>query len=151
MMAALLKWLGSWFGADSDGGTAGLVAQQIMAGPAIASNASNGVEASSAPIRLVAQSGPLVVASPENCQPNPSLPTPPRPLSGADTVVDSSRPHPSVPQHSPAPSKDASAADLDDLYQATLHYKASTAYRGLLEYIARFRNYSSYNFGAWQE
>jgi hypothetical protein len=136
MIAALLQWLGSWFGADSDGRTAG---------PAIVSNPSNGVGVSSAPIREVAQSSPLEMASPGHCQADPVMPAPPQAPSGADAVVHSSRPHPSVPQPSLTPSKNASAADLDELYRATLHYKTSTAYRGLLDYIARFRNYSSYN------
>jgi hypothetical protein len=34
---------------------------------------------------------------------------------------------------------------LSELYDATLAYKSSKAYRELLDYIARFRNYSSYN------
>jgi hypothetical protein len=34
---------------------------------------------------------------------------------------------------------------LNELYEATLAYRKSDAYRGLLDYIARFRNYSSYN------
>jgi hypothetical protein len=34
---------------------------------------------------------------------------------------------------------------LKELYEATLAYRQSNAYRGLLDYIARFRNYSSYN------
>lgn len=34
---------------------------------------------------------------------------------------------------------------LNELYEATLAYRTSDAYRGLLDYIPRFRNYSSYN------
>ena len=125
------------------GSTAGLVAQQINARPAIAINGSNGVEVSSAPIPEVTQNSLLVLALPEHCQPDPSLPTAPRPASGSDTIIHSSRPHPFVPQHSPSPSD--ACTDLDELYNATLHHKTSTAYRELLDYIARFRNYSSYN------
>jgi hypothetical protein len=34
---------------------------------------------------------------------------------------------------------------LDDLFRATVSYRSSQAYLGLLEYVARFRRYSAYN------
>jgi hypothetical protein len=37
------------------------------------------------------------------------------------------------------------AEALSDLYQATLAYRTSKAYKELLDYMARFRTYSSYN------
>jgi hypothetical protein len=48
---------------------------------------------------------------------------------------------------SPSEERPCQSADqaLNELYEATLAYRKSDAYRGLLDYIARFRNYSGYN------
>ena len=49
-----------------------------------------------------------------------------------------------LPPHVKNPCQSADQ-DLSELYEATLAYRTSDAYRGLLDYIARFRNYSGYN------
>jgi hypothetical protein len=53
-------------------------------------------------------------------------------------------PPPALP---PSAKHSCQSADqaLGELYEATLAYRKSDAYRGLLDYIGRFRNYSSYN------
>jgi hypothetical protein len=53
-------------------------------------------------------------------------------------------PPPALPTSAKPPCQSADQA-LGELYEATLAYRKSAAYRGLLDYIGRFRNYSSYN------
>src|SRR5580693_742067 len=64
-------------------------------------------------------------------------------MPALETPIVASLP-PALPPSAKPPCQSADQA-LGELYEATLAYRQSAAYRGLLDYIGRFRNYSSYN------
>lgn len=67
------------------------------------------------------------------------FPVPPSSLPAPNTPI------PEPPENPKTDIPGSGAESLSELYDATLAYKSSIAYRDLLEYMARFRNYSSYN------